>query len=289
MEEMMDKKITILDLIGKKQRKEKIVALTAYDYPTALWEEKAGIDVILVGDSVAMALYGYENTLSMQMDTMINHVKAVKRGAPNVFLIADMPYMSYQPSIEKAISNAGRFMSEGGADAVKVEGGIEVVDIVQALVRSTIPVMGHIGLTPQSVSQLGGFKAQGRDAKTAERLVVSAKKLEEAGAFALVIECVPTEVAEIICQKVQMITINIGCGPVGDGQILIVHDLLGLFDRFRAKFVKQYAQINKEMLAAFSKFAEEVRNGEYPTKEHTYSMPEEELAIFMDQIKLKLP
>ena len=248
------KKITTLALRQKKERGEPIVMLTAYDYPTAMAEDQAGVDVILVGDSLGMVILGYENTLPVTMEEMLHHSRAVSRGAKSALLVGDMPFMSYQVSAEEALRNAGRFLQQGGMDAVKLEGGRERFDAVQAIVGAGIPVMGHLGLTPQSVHQLGGFRPQGRTASAAKRLLEDALLLEEAGCFSLVLESVPARLAELVSRRLAIPTIGIGAGVGCDGQVLVTHDLLGLFDRFTPKFVKKYANFHAEMQRAFSEF-----------------------------------
>lgn len=268
-------KITIQTLREKKARGEAMTFLTAYDYPFALLEQKAGIDVILVGDSMGMVVFGYDSTLPVTMDLMIPHVKAVRLGAPDVYLVGDMPYMSYQVSKEEAIRNGGRFMAEGACDAVKLEGGAEMADIVEAMVKATIPVMGHIGLTPQSAAQLGGYKAQGRDLATAKKLIEDAARLERAGVSSLLLEAVPAEVTAIITRRSSVPVFGIGAGPHCDGQVLVIHDILGMFDRHVAKFVKKYKEIGTQILEALEEFKKEVSTGAFPAKEHCYPMPEE--------------
>jgi 3-methyl-2-oxobutanoate hydroxymethyltransferase len=268
-------KTTIHTLREKKAKGEPITFLTAYDYPFAVFEEKAGIDVVLVGDSIGMVMFGYDSTLPVTMDLMMPHVKAVRLGAPETYLVADMPYMSYQISIPEAIRNGGRFMAEGGCDAVKLEGGREVADTVTAMTNATIPVMGHIGLTPQAAAQLGGYKAQGRDIATATRLIEDAKILEEAGASSVLLEAVPAEVAAIITRRSDVPIFGIGAGPKCDGQVLVIHDLLGLFDKKTAKFVKQYAELSRTIVSALERFKGEVRDRAFPAPEHCYPMPPE--------------
>ncbi len=270
-------KVTIHTLLEKKRKRKPITWLTAYDYPMAQMEEKAGIDIILVGDSIGMTTFGYESTLPVTMDIMISHTAAVRKGAPNVFLIGDMPYMSYQVSIEEAIRNAGRFMAECGCDAVKLEGGREMLDVVKAIVKATIPVVGHLGLTPQSIAMLGGFKAQGRDASTALRIIEDAKALEEAGICLLLLEAVPPEVGKVITEKASIPVCGIGAGPHVDGQCLIVHDMLGMFEAFTPKFVKRYATIGEQIVKALGDFREDVEKGAFPGPEHCYGMPKEEV------------
>ena len=270
-------KITVLKLNEMKSTKEPITWLTAYDYPTALLMDRAGIEMILVGDSAGMTMLGYSTTLPVKMDQMITFTGAVCRAVKYAFVIGDMPYMSYQVSIEEAIRNAGRFMAECGTDAVKLEGGERVAPVIEAITNAGIPVMGHIGLTPQSASQLGGYKAQGRDAETARKLIVDAKALEEAGAFAILLECMPAPVAKIIHERLQIPVLGLGSGCDVDGQLMIVHDMLGLFERFVPKFVKRYANLSPILLEAFAGYHQEVKTGKFPQPEHFYTMAEGEL------------
>ncbi|MEW6137182.1 MAG: 3-methyl-2-oxobutanoate hydroxymethyltransferase [Thermodesulfobacteriota bacterium] len=268
-------KVTIQTLRDKKARGEKITFLTAYDYPFALIEQKAGIDVILVGDSMGMVVFGYDSTLPMNMDLMIPHAQAVRRGAPDVYLVGDMPYMSYQPSVSEAIRNAGRFMAECGCDAVKMEGGAEMADTISAMVKATIPVMGHIGLTPQAVAQLGGYKAQGRDLEAAKKLVEDARILEDVGCSSILLEAVPAEVAAVITKRSGVPVFGIGAGPHCDGQVLVIHDMIGMFDRKPPKFVKKYCQAAALILDALEEFKKEVAEGTFPGPDHCYPMPED--------------
>jgi 3-methyl-2-oxobutanoate hydroxymethyltransferase len=268
-------KTTIQTLRNKKEQGEPMTFLTAYDYPFAILEQKAGIDVILVGDSMGMVVMGYDSTLPVTMDLMIPHVQAVRKGAPDAYLVGDMPYMSYQPSVEDAIRNGGRFMAEGGCDAVKLEGGREMTDTIRAMVNATIPVMAHIGLTPQAAAMLGGFKAQGRDIETARRLVEDAKALEEAGASSILLEAVPAEVAEIITRRAGVPTFGIGAGPHCDGQVLVIHDMIGMFDKKLAKFVKKYREVGALILEALEEYKQEVLERKFPAPEHCYPMPSE--------------
>ncbi|GAB4544798.1 MAG: 3-methyl-2-oxobutanoate hydroxymethyltransferase [Anaerolineales bacterium] len=270
------KKVTTLTLRQKKERGEPITMLTAYDYPTAMSMDKAGIDAILVGDSLAMVVLGYETTLPVTMDEMLHHARAVSRGAKSALLIGDMPFMSYQISVEEAVRNAGRFLQQAGMDAVKLEGGRERADAVRAIVGAGIPVMAHIGLTPQSIHQLGGFRAQGKSAAAGKRLLEDAKILEEAGAFSLVLESVPARLAEFISKQISIPTIGIGAGAGCDGQVLVTHDLLGLFERFTPKFVKQYAKLHEVMNAAFAEYINDVTSRQFPAAEHTVEMSAEE-------------
>jgi 3-methyl-2-oxobutanoate hydroxymethyltransferase len=265
-------KVTITTLREKVARGEKITMVTGYDYPLALAEEKAGVDIILVGDSLGMTVLGYDSTLPVRMDTMIDHAQAVRRAAPTAYVIGDMPYLSYQISIEQAVANAGRFMKEAGCDAVKLEGGRNVLDVVAALTKATIPVMGHIGLTPQSIAMLGGFKSQGRSLAAAEALIEDAKALEEAGAVALLLEAVPPEVGKIITSRANIPVIGIGAGPYCHGQCLIVHDMLGFFEAFTPKFVKKYADLNSIIVKALEEYISDVKGGTFPGPEHCYKM-----------------
>ncbi|MDQ7826857.1 MAG: 3-methyl-2-oxobutanoate hydroxymethyltransferase [Candidatus Eremiobacteraeota bacterium] len=272
------KKMTIPMLREMKEKGEKISFLTAYDYPFALLQDRAGIDMILVGDSLGMTVLGYKTTLPVTMDDMVRHAAAVSRAAKSAFLIGDMPYMSYQPSIEDAIRNAGRFMSECGMDAIKLEGGVTVVDTIKALVKAGIPVMGHIGMTPQYAAQFGGYKVRGKDAESANMLFEDAKAIEEAGAFAVLLECVPAKVTEKITKELSILTLSIGAGPSCDGQLLIMHDVIGLFEAFQPKFVRQYCNISPVVEEAFRKYKEEVKSGAFPAPEHFYHIKQDELA-----------
>src|SRR5512143_659525 len=270
------KKVSTLAFRQKKERGEVISMLTAYDYPTAMALDRSGIDSILVGDSLAMVVLGYENTLPVTMEEMLHHCRAVARGAKSALLVGDMPFMSYQVSVEEATRNAGRFLQQGGMDAVKLEGGRERAEAIRSITRAGIPVMGHIGLTPQSINQLGGFRAQGKTAAAAKRLIEDAQILEEAGAFSLVLESVPARLAEMISKKISIPTIGIGAGVGCDGQVLVTHDLLGLFDRFTPKFVKKYADFHGEMHRAFSEFIHDVQARSFPGPEHAVEMDESE-------------
>jgi 3-methyl-2-oxobutanoate hydroxymethyltransferase len=252
--------------------------LTAYDYPTALAEDQAGVEVILVGDSLGMVVLGYENTLPVTMEEMLHHARAVSRGARSALLVGDMPFMSYQVSAEEALRNAGRFLQQAGMDAVKLEGGRERVEAVRAIIGAGIPVMGHLGLTPQSVHQLGGFRPQGRTASAARRLLEDALLLEEAGCFSLVLESVPARLAELVTKRLSIPTIGIGAGVGCDGQVLVTHDLLGLFDRFTPKFVKKYADFHAEMQRAFAEFKTDVESRKFPAAEHSVEMADAEWA-----------
>ena len=278
------KKVTTLTYRQKKERGEPITMLTAYDYPTAMALDRAGIDSILVGDSLAMVVLGYENTLPVTMEEMLHHCRAPPRGARSALLIGDMPFMSYQVSVEEATRNAGRFLQQGGMDAVKLEGGHDRADAIRSITRAGIPVMGHIGLTPQSINQLGGFRAQGKTALAAKRLVEDALILEEAGCFSLVLESVPARLAELISRKLSIPTIGIGAGAGCDGQVLVTHDVLGLFDRFTPKFVKKYADFHHEMQKAFADYIEDVETKRFPAQEHTIEMDDKEWELLLDKV-----
>jgi 3-methyl-2-oxobutanoate hydroxymethyltransferase len=275
------KKVTTRVFQQKKANGQPITMLTAYDYPTALAIDRAGMDAILVGDSLGMVVLGYENTLPVTMEEMLHHCRAVARGARYTLLIGDMPFMSYQVSVSEAVRNAGRFLQEGGMDAVKLEGGRERLEAVRAITGAGIPVMGHLGLTPQSVHQLGGFRAQGKTAAAASRLLEDALLLQEAGCFSLVLESVPGKLGEYISERLEMATIGIGAGLGCDGQVLVTHDLLGLFDRFTPKFARRYANLHAEMGKAFDTFKAEVESQAFPGTEHTVEMPADEWQAFL--------
>lgn len=268
----MDKKRTIQAIISMKKSSEKISMLTAYDASFAALIDAAGIDMVLVGDSLGNVLLGYNSTIPVTMEEMLHHCKAAGRGINQALLVGDMPFMSYQVSDSEAITNAGRFLKEAGCDAVKLEGGTEVVETVKAIVRAGIPVMGHIGLTPQTASQLGGYKVQGRDADSARRLLQSARDLEAAGAFAIVLECIPAQLSEAITQKVSIPTIGIGAGKHCDGQVLVTHDMVGMFEKFIPSFVKQYVNLAPQIKAAVTAYHEEVKSGSFPAEEYSFNM-----------------
>jgi 3-methyl-2-oxobutanoate hydroxymethyltransferase len=274
-------KVSILDLQQKKAEGRPITMLTAYDYSGASLVDEAGLDLILVGDSLAMTVLGHPNTVSVTVEEMLHHCKAVARGAKRAFLIGDMPFMSYQVERGEAIRNAGRFLKEGGMDAVKLEGGREVADTVRAIVAAGIPVMGHLGLTPQSATKLGGFKVQGKTAAAAQRLLEDALLLQEAGCFAIVLEAIPAPVGKMVSQKLTIPTIGIGAGPDCDGQVLVFHDILGLFDRFTPKFAKRYADLREPILTALRTYRQEVEAGDFPTPAHSFSIDEAELQLFL--------
>ncbi|MBW2501823.1 MAG: 3-methyl-2-oxobutanoate hydroxymethyltransferase [Deltaproteobacteria bacterium] len=268
----MDNKLTIQDIITMKRDGEKISMLTAYDAGFAGLVDGAGIDMVLVGDSLGMVLLGYDSTIPVTMEEMLHHCRAASRGVKRALLVGDMPFMSYQVSESETIRNAGRFLKEAGCDAVKLEGGTEVCDTVSALVRAGIPVMGHIGLTPQTASQLGGYKVQGRDVDSAKRLLQAARNLENAGAFSLVLECIPAQLSEVITGAVTIPTIGIGAGRGCDGQVLVTHDMVGMFEKFIPSFVKQYVNLVPQMKEALAAYHREVKDGSFPDESHSFSM-----------------
>lgn len=264
-------RVTIPDLQAKKARGERIVMLTAYDYPIARVLDQAGVDVVLVGDSLAMVGLGHESTVPVTMDEMIHHAKAVRRGVKRALLVGDMPFMSFQVSPERAVLNAGRFLQEAGCDAIKLEGGFESLEAAKAIVNAGIPAIGHIGLTPQTAGRFGGFKVQGRDAAGADALLRAATALEAAGCFALVLECVPDTLAKRISGQLKIPTIGIGAGAGCDGQVVVTQDLLGLYERFRPKFVKRYAELGQAAQTAVRQFAQDVRSGAFPGEAQTFT------------------
>jgi 3-methyl-2-oxobutanoate hydroxymethyltransferase len=281
---MTRKKVTILDLQKGKEERRPLTMLTAYDYPSALLVDQADIDLILVGDSLGMVVMGLDGTAPVTMEQMLHHCRAVARGAKSAFLVGDMPFMAYQPDRKEAVRNAGRFLKEAGMDAVKLEGGREMAKTIKAIVRAGIPVMGHIGLTPQSVSQLGGYKVQGKTADSAFRLYKDALALQDAGCFSIVLEAVPAPVAAEISQRLTIPTIGIGAGAGCDGQVLVWHDLLGLIEAPTAKFVRQYAQLAAVIREALTAYREDVVAGQFPAVEHTYAIPSNELVQFQQLI-----
>ncbi len=283
--EKSKKKTMIPEFLAMKQEGKKFTMVTAYDYALATQVNKTDIEMILVGDSAAMVMLGYQSTVPIDLDTLLILAKAVVKGAPNTFIVGDMPFLSYEVSKEKAIENAGRFMKEAEVDCVKLEGGKRMADTVAAMVKAGIPVMGHIGLTPQSSSQLGGFRVQGKDLIAAERLLEDALSLEQAGAFSIVLEGIPNPVAQIITERLKIPTIGIGAGPFCDAQVLVIHDLLGLFERFVPKFVKQYAQIGQDIVKALSAFDKEVKTGAFPDEEHSYHLKVEQEKEIIKHLK----
>lgn len=270
-------KNTVATFKKMKNAGTKISMLTAYDYSTAKLVDEAGINSILVGDSLGMVMLGYEDTLSVTMEDMIHHTAAVARGAKNALVVGDMPFMSYEVSVEQAVINAGRLMKEGRANAVKLEGGVRVAEQIKAITKAGIPVCAHIGLTPQSVNAFGGFKVQGKTAEAAQQMVEDALAVQEAGAFAVVLECVPAKLAAIISEKLDIPTIGIGAGAGCDGQVLVYQDMLALFSDFKPKFVKHFGNIGPQMTAAFKAYDEEVKTGTFPSEEHTFKIDEEAL------------
>jgi len=274
---MKREKITTATIKQKKAEGRPITVLTAYDFPMAKIVDEAGIDIILVGDSMGNVVLGYDSTIPVTMDDVVHHVKAVCRGASRAMIVADMPFLSYQVSEEEALRNAGRFLKEAGAQAVKLEGGAAVAGVVRKIVDAGIPVMGHLGLTPQSIHQLGGFKVQGKDVQVAKKMIADAKALEEAGVFSIVLECVPTPLAKLITESIGVATIGIGAGPHCDGQVLVIHDILGLYSGFTPKFVKQYANLHDQMATAVKQYKEEVEARAFPAPEHSFGMSEEVL------------
>ena len=268
----MIKKLTIQDIISMKKNGERISMLTAYDASFAGLIDAAGIDMVLVGDSLGMVLLGYNSTIPVTMDEMLHHCRAAGRGVKRAVLVGDMPFMSYQVSQNEAISNAGRFLKEAGCDAVKLEGGTEICDTVKAIVKAGIPLMGHIGLTPQTASQLGGYRVQGRDADSARRLLQSARDLEAADVFAIVLECIPAQLSEAITRMVSIPTIGIGAGKHCDGQVLVTHDMVGMFEKFNPSFVKQFAKLAPQIKDAVADYNKEVKNGSFPAEEHSFNM-----------------
>ncbi len=270
-------KVTLPRLFQKVEEGEPITMLTCYDFPTASFQDQAGVDMILVGDSLGMTMLGYDSTLPVTMDDMIRHSQAVRRGAPNAWLIGDMPYMSYQPSVETAIRNAGRFMAEAACDAIKLEGGAEMADRMAGIVAAGIPAMGHLGLTPQSVTALGGFRVQGRGAEQAKRIADDAKALEDAGAFAILLELVPDRVCQIITERAKnCFIISLGSGPHAHGQLLIYHDMFGLYPKFKPRMAKVFADAGAVILEGLKQYVQEVNDRSFPQPENWFGMPDEE-------------
>ncbi len=267
----MARRKTVADILGMKKKAEKITVLTAYDAAMARTLAAADVDILLVGDSLGMVVLGYDSTVPVTMDEMIHHAAAVRRGAPHAFVVGDMPFGSYQVSPQDAIVNAGRFLKEAGCDAVKLEGGLEVCDTVTALVRAGISVISHIGLTPQTATQLGGYKVQGRDRESARKMVAEARALEVAGAFAVVLECIPEGLGRILSEEISIPTIGIGAGVHCDGQVLVTHDLLGMYDSPAPSFVKSYCSLAPLIKDAIARYAAEVRNGSFPDDDHSFS------------------
>jgi len=274
---MVAKKVTVSTFIDAKKSKEKISMLTAYDYSTAKLLDESGVDSLLVGDSLGMVILGYENTLQVTVDDIIHHCRAVARGAKRAMVIGDMPFLSYHINIEDTIRNAGRIIAEGQAHAVKLEGGREVVDKVRAIINAQIPVVGHLGLTPQSVNLFGGFKVQGKTEEQAKKIIEDALMLQEAGVFAIVLECVPEKLASIITEKLEIPTIGIGAGKYCDGQVLVTQDMLGMYTDFTPKFVKKYANLRDEIQNAAKQYIDEMKSGAFPGSEHVFGIEEDVL------------
>lgn len=271
------KKVTLPYLFNKVANHQPITWLTCYDYPTAYLQEQAGMDMILVGDSLGMTMLGYDSTLPVTMEDMIRHASAVRRGAPNVFIVGDMPYMSYQASVESAIRNAGRFMAEAGSDSIKLEGGVEMADRIHGIVSAGIPAMGHLGLTPQSVSALGGYKVQGRAAAAAKKIIEAAKALEQAGAFAVLLEMVPDRICKIITERAEnCIIMSLGSGPDAHGQLLIYHDMFGLYPKFKPRMAKVFGNAGEVILNGLKQYVQEVSDKSFPQPEHWFTMKDEE-------------
>ena len=274
---MSKEKVTILEVQQAKEENRKLVMVTAYDYPIGLLAAEAEVDIVLVGDSLGMVVMGLEGTVAVTMEHMIHHIKAVVRGCKGPLIIGDMPFMSYNTSVREAIHNAGRLMKEGGCDAVKLEGGVDFAATIEAIVKAGIPVQGHIGLTPQTASALGGFKMQGRDASAAKQIIDDAKALQNAGVFSIILEAVPSPLGKLVAEAVNVPVIGIGAGPDVDGQVLVTHDMIGLFEKFVPKFVKQYTQIRPIILEALAEYKKEVRQVTFPGPEHSFKMPDEAL------------
>lgn len=273
----MRKKITVTSFQNAKDKGEKITMLTAYDYSMAKMVDEAGVDSILVGDSLGMVFQGHDSTLPVTVDDIIYHTKAVMRGAKSALVVADMPFLSYHVSVEDAVRNAGRLVKEGGAEAVKLEGGAAFADVVKAIVKAQIPVMGHLGLTPQSVNAFGGYKVQGRDEEAARQLIEDAKAIEAAGAFSIVLECIPDRLAKLVTEAISIPTIGIGAGSDCDGQVLVVNDMLGMFTDFVPKFVKQYVQLSGDIKGAIEGYVSEVKKGAFPEAKHNFTIDTEVL------------
>ncbi len=282
---MTDRKVTVLDVQQAKTEGRKLVMVTAYDYPLGLLAAEAGVDIVLVGDSLGMVVMGLESTVEVNMEHMIHHTKAVTRGCKGPLIVGDMPFMSYNTSIRDAICNAGRLLKEGNSEVVKLEGGVDFALTIEAIVKAGIPVMGHIGLTPQTASALGGFKIQGRDATAAKQIIDDAKALEDAGVFSIILEAVPAPLGKLVAETVQVPVIGIGAGPDVDGQVLVIHDVVGLFDRFVPKFVKQYANVRDVMLKALNTYKQEVRESVFPGPDNSFKMPDEALEQLIKMTK----
>jgi 3-methyl-2-oxobutanoate hydroxymethyltransferase len=282
---MTQTNVSVFDLLQAKQQGRKLVMVTAYDYSFGLMADQAGVDIVLVGDSLGMVVMGLLDTVAVTMEDMLHHAKAVARGCKQAFLIGDLPFMSYNTSIRDAIINAGRMLKEGGCDGVKLEGGLDFVPTVEAIVKAGIPVQGHVGLTPQTAGALGGYKLQGKDVKAARKIIDDAKALENAGVFSIVLEKVPAPLGKLVAGSVHVPVIGIGAGKDVDGQVLVTHDLLGIYDKFSPKFVKQYAQIRNQIVEALTQYKKEVVSEAFPGPEHSFSMPAENLEELINQMK----
>ncbi|MCD7960113.1 MAG: 3-methyl-2-oxobutanoate hydroxymethyltransferase [Ruminococcus sp.] len=277
-------KQTVQTIREKKTQGERISMLTCYDYTTAKLMDEVNLDMILVGDSLGNVILGYEDTVSVTMEEMIHHAAAVARGTKNALLVVDMPFLSYQTSVSDAVKNAGRLMKEGRAKAVKLEGGEEVCPQIEAITKASIPVMGHLGMTPQSVNTLGGFKVQGKTLTAAKKLLADAKAVEDAGAFAVVLECVPERLATLITKQISIPTIGIGAGAGCDGQVLVYQDMLGMFKDYQPKFVQHFAQVGEAMQTAFQEYIQAVRNGNFPTEKQSYAISDDVMAQLEEEL-----
>ena len=282
---MDTKKVTVLDVQQAKEDGRKLVMITVYDYPLGLLADEAGMDIVLVGDSLGMVVLGMEGTVAVTMEHMIHHIQAVVRGCKGPLIVGDMPFMSYNISMGEAVYNAGRLVKEGGCEVVKLEGGVDFAPTINAIVKAGIPVMGHIGLTPQTASAMGGFKIQGKDATAAKQIIDDAKAIEDAGCFSIILEAVPAPLGKLISETVTVPVIGIGAGPDVDGQVLVIHDVVGLYDRFVPKFVKQYANVKKVMLDALVDYKQEVADAKFPGPEHSFKMPDEALEQLKQMIR----
>ncbi len=274
---MSGDKVTVLDVQQAKEDGRKLVMVTAYDYPLGLLADEAGMDIVLVGDSLGMVVLGMDGTVAVTMEHMIHHIQAVVRGCKGPMIVGDMPFMSYNISVEEAVRNAGRLVKEGGCEVVKLEGGVDFAPTIAAIVKAGIPVMGHIGLTPQTASAMGGFKIQGKDANAAKQIIDDAKTIQDAGVFSIILEAVPAPLGKLISKTVNVPVIGIGAGPEVDGQVLVIHDVVGLYDRFVPKFVKQYADVKKVMLDALIDYKQEVEDVKFPGPENSFKMPDDAL------------
>jgi 3-methyl-2-oxobutanoate hydroxymethyltransferase len=274
---MSTQKVTVLEVQQAKEEGRKLVMVTAYDYPLGLLADEAGMDIVLVGDSLGMVVLGMDGTVEVTMEHMIHHIQAVVRGCKAPLIVGDMPFMSYNISVEEAVRNAGRLVKEGGCEVVKLEGGVDFAPTINAIVRAGIPVMGHIGLTPQTASAMGGFKIQGKDATAAKQIIDDAKAIEDAGCFSIILEAVPAPLGKLISETVTVPVIGIGAGPDVDGQVLVIHDVVGLYDRFVPKFVKQYANVKNVMMDALISYKQDVADVNFPGPENSFKMPDEAL------------